>query len=113
MIELGALVLLGIAGLALVFALLVVLKAVLWIVLLPVRLVFWLLGTILLLPLLLIKFFIGGVILLIALPVIVISLIAASAALVAGVLLPALPVILLFALLWYLVRPQPQALVRS
>jgi hypothetical protein len=53
-------------------ALLAVLKAVLWIVLLPIRLVFWLLGTLLLLPLLLLKFFFGGALLLVALPVIII-----------------------------------------
>ena len=51
--------------------------------------------------------------LLLALPIIVISLVAAFAAFTIGVLLPAIPVILVLALIWYLIRPQPQALVRT
>ena len=66
MIELGALLLFGVAVVCLVLTAGLILKAVLWLVLLPVRLVFWTIGTLLLLPLLLIKLLAGGVIFLIA-----------------------------------------------
>ena len=110
MIELGALVLLGVAALFLVG---LAIKAIVWVILLPIRLVFWLLGGLLLLPLLLFKFLLGGLILLISVPFIIISLVAALAAVVAGLLLPLLPLVLLVAVIWYFFRPQPQALVRG
>jgi hypothetical protein len=113
MIELGALVLLGLLGLAVLCAVSVIVKAVLWVALLPFRLVLWLVGGLLLLPFLLFKFLLAGIIFVISLPVIIISMIAAAAAFVAAMLLPLAPVVLLVALIWYLVRPEPQALVRG
>jgi hypothetical protein len=104
MIELGALLLFGVAMVCLVLAAGVILKTVLWLVLLPVRLVFWLLGTLLFLPLLLIKLLVGSVVFLIALPVLAIVVVAVATAL----LVPAIPLIFLIALVWYLVRPEPQ-----
>jgi hypothetical protein len=111
MIELGALLLFAVAMLALIVAFAFVVKAVFWVVLLPVRLVVWLLGALLVLPLLLLKLVFGGLMMLLAVPVALIGLAAAAIALLFGVLIPAIPLIVLGALLWYLVRPQPRALV--
>ena len=113
MIELGALVLLGLSGVALIVAVATIIKAVLWGVLFPVRLVLWLVGGLLLLPFLLLKFLFGAILFLLSLPLIIISLIAAAAAVVAGLLLPLIPFVLLFALIWYLIRPESNALGRS
>jgi hypothetical protein len=111
MIELGLLVLLALGGIFLLMVVGTVIKAVLWVVLLPLRLVFWVLGGLLLIPLLLLKFFFGGIIFLIALPVIAISLLAALAAAAVALLVPLLPLVVLAALVWYLIRPESQALV--
>ena len=102
MIELGALLLVAVAVLGLVFAAGVILKTFFWIVFLPIRLVFWLIGSLLLIPLLLLKL-VGGLIFLLALPILGI----AAVAIVVSVLLPAIPLILLAAFVWYLVRPVP------
>jgi hypothetical protein len=109
MIELGLLLLAGAAILTGVIALAVILKAVLWVVLLPVRLLFWGLGALLFLPLLLFKFLFGGLLLILALPIIVVSLVAAAAAAAAALLVPHLPLLLRAAVIWLLVRPQPAA----
>ena len=108
MIELGALLLFGVAMVGLVLTAGFVLKTILWLVLLPVRLVFWLLGTLLFLPLLLIKLLVGGVVFLVALPVLAIVLVVAAIAVATAFLVPAIPLIFLIALVWYLVRPEPQ-----
>ena len=108
MIELGALLLFGVAMVCLVLTAGLILKAMLWLVLLPVRLVFWTIGTLLLLPLLLIKLLAGGVIFLIALPILVVVFAVVAVAMATAVLVPAIPLILLIALVWYLVRPEPQ-----
>ena len=109
MFELGALLVLGMTALFLLLAAAAIVKAVLWVVLLPIRLMFWVIGGLILLPLLLLKLLAGVVILLISLPVIVVSIIAAFAALVLGVVLPLVPFVLLCVALWYLLRPQPAA----
>ena len=108
MIELGALLLFGVAMVCLVLTAGLILKALLWLVLLPVRLVFWTIGTLLLLPLLLIKLLAGGVIFLIALPILVVVFAVVAVAVAMAVLVPAIPLIFLIALVWYLVRPEPQ-----
>lgn len=113
MIELGLLLLAGAAILTGVIVLGVILKAVLWVVLLPFRLLFWGLGALLVLPILLFKllcFLFGGILLLLALPIIVVSLLAAAAA--AALLVPLLPLLLVAlvaAVIWLLVRPEPAA----
>ncbi len=110
MIELGALMLFGVVIVAVIVAFAAVMKAIFWIVLLPVRLVFWALGAVLLLPLLLLKLLFGGLMALVAVPFVLLGLIVGAIALIFGVLIPALPLILLAALLWYLVRPEPTRL---
>jgi hypothetical protein len=106
MIELGALLLVAVAVLGLLFAAGVIVKAIFWVVFLPIRLVFWVIGGLLFLPLLLLKL-LGGVIFLLTLPVLAIAFGLAGVAVVISVLLPAIPLILLAAFVWYLVRPQP------
>jgi hypothetical protein len=95
----------GLIGLAALFAIGALVKTVLWIVLLPLRLVFWIVGGLIVLPLLLFKFVAGAIIFVIALPVIVVSVLAA-------LLVPLVPVIFLVALVWFLIRPEATALVR-
>lgn len=102
MIELGALLLLAVAVLGLVFAAGVILKTILWVAFLPVRLVFWLIGGLLFLPVLLLKL-VGGLIFLIALPMLAIVFGIVTVA----VLVPLIPVILLIAVIWAVARPQP------
>jgi hypothetical protein len=113
MVELGALLLLGVAVLTFVVAIAAALKAVLWIILLPIRLVFWLLGMLLVLPLLLVKLVFGGIVMLIALPLIVIGLALAFVVAAVAIVLPLVPFILLIALIWYLIKPDPHALART
>lgn len=108
MIELGALLLVAVAVLGLVFAAGVILKAIFWIVFLPIRLVFWLIGSLLLIPLLLLKL-LGGIIFLLTLPILAIGFGIAAVAVAMSVLLPAIVVILLMALVWHFVRPEPIA----
>ena len=112
MIELGMLLLVGFA--VFIFLMIAaVVKLCLWVVLLPLRLLFWTVGGLLLLPFLLLKFVLGGILLLLTLPVIVVG---AAIALVVGAmvaLLPLLPFVLLFALLWYLLRDPSGALAGS
>jgi hypothetical protein len=113
MIELGALLLFGVAIVALLVALAAVLKAIFWVVLLPFRLAFWVLGAVLMLPLLLLKLVFGGLMALLAVPFVLIGGVVAAIAMIFGVLIPALPLILLVVLLWYLVRPEPTRLARN
>ena len=107
MIELGALLLFGVALVALMVAFAAILKAVFWLVLLPFRVVFWALGAILFVPLFLAKMLFGGLMALLAVPLVLLGLLAAALAMIFGVLIPAIPLILLVALFWYLVRPEP------
>jgi hypothetical protein len=131
MIELGALLLFGVAIVALIVAFAAIVKALFWVVLLPVRLVFWGLGAILMVPLLLLKVLsggfmallavplflvkavFGGLMALLAVPLFLLGLVVAAIALIFGVLLPALPLILLVGLFWLLVRPEPARLARN
>jgi hypothetical protein len=113
MIELGALVLFGMVIVALIAAFAFMVKAVFWVVLMPFRLVFWLLGALLMVPLLLAKLLFGGLMALLAVPLALLGLVVAAIALLFGVLIPAIPIIFLVALFWYLVRPEPGRLVRG
>jgi hypothetical protein len=113
MIELGALLLFGVVIVAVIVAFAALMKAIFWMVLLPVRLVFWALGALLMVPLLLLKLLFGGLMALVAVPFVLLGLIVGVIALIFGVLIPALPLILLAALLWYLVRPEPTRLARN
>ena len=109
MIEFGVLLLVGAAVFTLL-AIAAIVKALLWIVLLPFRLLFWAVAGLLFIPFLLLKALIGGLFMLLALPVLILA--ALVAALVA-ILVPLLPLLLLFGLIWFLVRDQPEALVRG
>jgi hypothetical protein len=73
----------------------------------PFRMVFWALGAILMVPLFLVKVLFAGLAALLAVPFAMLGLLAAAVALIFGVLIPAIPLILLVALFWYLVRPEP------
>ena len=106
MIELGALLLVAVAVLGLVVAAGVIVKTLLWLVFLPIRLAFWLIGGLLILPLLLFKL-VAGILFLIALPFLAIIFGVVTVAVAASLLIPAIPLILLIALVWYLVRPEP------
>jgi hypothetical protein len=109
MIELGALLLLGLVLVGLVCAAGVIVKAVFWLVFLPIRLVFWVIGSLVFLPILLLKLIFGGILFLILLPILAIVTVAVAA----SVLIPAIPVLLLIGLIWLLTRPQPTALARQ
>jgi hypothetical protein len=113
MIELGALLLFGVALVALIVAFAAILKVVFWLVLMPFRLLFWALGAVLWVPLFLLKTLFGGLMALLAVPFALLGLLAGVIALIFGVLIPALPIILLVGLLWLLVRPQPASLARN
>jgi hypothetical protein len=58
--------------------------------------------------LLLIKLLVGGVIFLLALPILVVVFAVVAVAVATAVIVPAIPLIFLIALVWYLVRPEPQ-----
>lgn len=113
MIELGALLLFGVAIVALIVAFTALVKAIFWIVLLPIRLVFWGLGAVLWVPLFLLKTLFGGIMALVAVPFVLLGLFVAAIAMIFGVLIPAIPLILLVALFWYLVRPESTRLARN
>ncbi len=110
MIEMAALVVLAILGVAMFAAVLVLLKLVLWTVLLPLRLLLH----VLLLPLLLLKALIGGLLLLVIGPVVFIAALAGTLALAAAILTPLLPLIFIAFVIWFLVRAgsKPAALTR-
>ena len=110
MIEVGAFVVFGIAMVVLTIVFASLVKALVWVLLLPVRLIFWLVGSVLVLPLFVLKAVVGSFLMLVALPVVLIAVMATVAA---ALLIPIVPVALLLALIWYLLRPQPGALVRS
>src|SRR5688572_2223811 len=113
MIELGALLVFGVAIVAVIVAFTAILKAVFWLVLMPFRLLFWALGAILMVPLFLVKLMFGGLTALLAVPFALLGLLVAAVAMIFGVLIPAIPLILLVALFWYLVRPEPTRLARN
>ena len=88
-------------------ALVMLAKAILWLVLLPFRLLFGLLFGILLLPLLLLKFVVfavGGVLLLIVGPIVAMALIGAVLAAVVGLAIPLLPLLCIAFVVWVVFR---------
>ena len=114
MIELGALLLFGVALVAVVMAFATILKLAFWTILLPFRLLFWLLGAILVLPVLLFKLIIGGFSMLLAIPLALVGVVLAGLGIAFAFVLPAIPVILMVAAIYYLLRPAaPGPLVRS
>jgi hypothetical protein len=113
MIELGALLLFGVAIVAVVIAFATILKLAFWAILLPFRLLFWLLGAVLMLPVLLFKGIVGGLSMVLAVPLGLVGVILAGIGLAFALVLPALPVILMVVAIYYLLRPSPAPLVRS
>jgi hypothetical protein len=113
MIELAVLMLLGVAVFA-ACALAVLLKALVWVLLLPFRILFWTLAGVLSLPLLLLNGLVGGLVLLLALPLFLVSLLVGGLAIgLLALLLPLLPILLVVGLVWYLVDAQPQVAIRT
>ena len=117
MIELGALAVLAFMVVALVSAvfavLAIVLKAIVWIVMLPFRIIVGLV----LLPLMLLKLVLGGLLLLVFGPVIAIALVLGLVGFVLAAVTPLLPLLLIGFIVWLVVRgtggPAPAAGVRS
>jgi hypothetical protein len=113
MIELGVLMLLGVAVVA-ACALAVLLKALLWVLLLPFRILFWTLAGLVSLPLLLLNGLVGGLVLLLALPLFLVSLLVGGLAVgFFALLLPLLPILLVVGLVWYLLEAPPHVALRG
>jgi len=104
-----ALLVLAVVGVALFAAFLgaVVLKGLLWLVLLPFRLLF----ALLLLPFLLIKAIIAGLLFLVAGPIFAVLAIVAAVVLTAALAIPLAPVLLVLFAVWMLARPRRQPLL--
>ena len=100
MLELIAIIFIVMVAWALVATAAILLKCVVWLVLLPFRLLF----AILLLPFLLIKAIVGGVLMVIVLPILAIAGIVAAIALAAAVLVPLLPVLFIALAIWFVIR---------
>jgi hypothetical protein len=100
MIDLAALVVLAIVAFCAFSVAMVLLKAILWIVLLPLRFVF----NLLLLPLLILKALIGGLMLLVAGPILLLALLAGLVAMAAALVAPLLPLLFVAFVVWFLVR---------
>ena len=103
MIELAALALIGVALVAVFVAfsfLLLVVKAILWIGLLPLRLLL----ALLFIPLLVLKFVFGGVLLLVAAPIIAIVSIVGVLVTILALAIPILPLLLAGFLIFVIYR---------
>jgi hypothetical protein len=100
MIEIAGLTILVLVAWGALVAGLVLLKALLWLVLLPVRLIFYFL----LIPLFLIKAVVGGILLLIVGPIVAMAVVATGLALVAAIIVPLLPLAFIALVIWFLVR---------
>jgi hypothetical protein len=94
---LGMLVL---TALAVSFVVLVAIKAVLWVVLLPIRLVLHAVFGVLFLPFLLLKFLVGGLVMLIVGPVLFVGLIAG----LIGLAVPLFPLLCIAFVIWVVMR---------
>jgi hypothetical protein len=88
------------AALVLGFVLLTAFKALLWVVLLPIRLVFHVAFGILFLPFLLLKLLFGGVLALVAIPFLLVGMIVA----IIGAAVPLLPLLFVCFVVWLLFR---------
>jgi hypothetical protein len=100
MIEIAGLTILVLVAWGALVAGLVLLKALLWLVLLPVRLIFYFL----LIPLFLIKAVVGGILLLIVGPIVAMAVVATGLALVAAIIVPLLPLAFIALVIWFLAR---------
>jgi hypothetical protein len=110
MLEVTLLTLLAFALLAVAAVGLLLLKVVLWIVLLPFRLLFGLLFGLLLLPLLALKAFLGLLALIVAGPFVLAAMLIAGLAAAVALLAPLVPLAILAFLIWLIVRAaQPTA----
>ena len=94
---LGMLVL---TALAVSFIVLVAIKAVLWVVLLPIRLVLHAVFGVLFLPFLLVKFLVGGLVMLIVGPVLFVGLMAG----LIGLAVPLFPLLCIAFVIWMVMR---------
>ena len=104
MIELALLTLMAGTVIAVVALSLVFVKALLWIVLLPVRFVFGVFFGLLMLPFLLLKTVIGGILMVVLGPLMLIALLAGLAALAAALIVPLLPLLFVAFVVWFVVR---------
>jgi hypothetical protein len=100
MIEIAGLTILVLVAWAALALGLVLLKALLWLVLLPIRLVFYLF----LIPLVLFKAVVGGILMLIVGPIVAIAALAAGIALAAAIIVPLLPLLFIALAIWFVVR---------
>src|SRR4051794_33158661 len=103
------LLVLAVVGVALFAAFLgaAVLKGLLWLVLLPFRLLF----AVLLLPFLLIKAILGAVMFVVVGPIFAVLAIVSAIVLTAALAVPLAPVLLLLFAIWMLARPRRQPLL--
>lgn len=101
MLELAALAVIGVVLFALAMVGMLLLKAVLWLVVLPLRLIF---GLVLLPLLLVVKLLVGGVLFLVVGPIVLIGTFVALLAVGAAVLTPLLPLIAIGLVIWAVVK---------
>jgi hypothetical protein len=90
-------------------ALLMLVKAVLWLVLLPVRIIVGLLFGLFVLPFVLLKFLVLGVVAIVVAPILVLAAAAALIAAVAGVVIPLFPLLCIGFVVWVVMRSQRAA----
>jgi hypothetical protein len=109
----GGVILLGLvvlAALAGAFIVLLAVKALLWIVLWPVRLAFSIVFGVLLLPLLLLKVLFGGLLFLLMLPLLIVGVVAG----VIGLAVPLFPLLCMAFVVWVVMRSsRTTAIVRG
>ena len=99
----AAVILLGLfvlAAIASAFVVLLAVKALLWIVLWPLRLLFQIVFGILLLPLLVLKLLVGGLFLLLMLPLLIVGVVAG----VIGLAVPLFPLLCIAFVVWVVMR---------
>jgi hypothetical protein len=109
MIELTVLAIVGLTLVFLAVALIfVVVRALLWLVLLPLKIIF----ALLFLPLLLIKALVGGLLFLVVGPLFAFASIVGAIVLAAVFALPLAPILLLLFVIWLVARERRPALVR-
>jgi hypothetical protein len=106
-IELGLLVFVAFAVLAVITVAGVVLKTAFWLLFLPIRLIFWLV----MLPLLIVKGVLGGIVMLVLAPIVALVVLASLIAAAIAIVVPLLPLIAIGVVIWLVVRSNDQALV--
>jgi hypothetical protein len=99
-IELGLLAGVACVVFAVAMVLVAAVKTLLWLVLLPLRLLFY----VLLLPLLLIKAIVGGLLFVVLGPILIVGFLIAAVAAIVAFAVPLLPVLFVAFLIWLLVR---------